>query len=405
MVLIGADIKISTLSSKTNIIIDSPSVLMGENEFPATTAPVPRSTASFGSSSSTPSFIAKSQRQLVTTPTATIAPGITIVGVNYDGEVILTLADTQANLNEIDIVDEGGFCSPTKPISIGSSNGSANGRLKITVPFGNIEVKSDGSNNFFGKVKSDITTINPDGTSVVESEDGTVVNIDQNGESTQTNPDGSTTVVDPDGTETTQNIDGSETVVTPDGVSTTTATLPDGSTSELVINPDGSSVATVSDTTGGSTSFTTLADGTTIDAVMENNGNSTSYTVLPDGTTIDAVLSNTGASNTVTVLPDGTSVENDVQSNGNLTDTTIRPDGTVETDISRNNGTTIESVVNPDGSSYTFRVGSNTVVTETIVDSSGVETLNKYRPWQSFYRQTITPPGTTTSISPNPYQS
>jgi len=409
MPIIAEVLTTSIRSDVGAITMNSPSIILGTTEFPGTTSTITdRSTASFGSSSSVPSFVAKSQRQLVDTATAVIAAGITIIGVNFNGPVSITLADSEANLSEIDVVDEGGFCDPTNTITLQTSalSDDPSGRVVLTTPYESMQIRNNGS-SWFSQVKSDVTILDPvTGGHIVESQDGTLVVVDSSGNSEQTNPDGSTKTTDSSGVSTTENTDGSTVIVGTNGVSTQTyPAAEDGSVTEIVINPDGSSVATISDTTGGSSSSTILADGTTIDAVSENNGNSTSYTVLPDGTSIDSSQSNTGSTNSLTSYPDGSSLEETIRSNGNEFETFIHADGQVDTSTARNSGTTVQSNVYPDGSSYKFRVGSNTVVTITEVDSVGVETITTCRPWQSYCIVTTTPPGRSIRESPNPYET
>jgi len=129
MVLIGADLRTETITSETgDVILEAPSIEIGKANFPSGSGGS-RSIASFGGS--TPSFIPTASRQLVESASATIQEGITIVGVNFDGPVVLTLADGETNLDEIFIVDEGGFCSPQNPISIQTSTGDPGGSFMV----------------------------------------------------------------------------------------------------------------------------------------------------------------------------------------------------------------------------------------------------------------------------------
>jgi hypothetical protein len=73
--------------------------------------------------------------------------------------------------------------------------------------------------------------------------------------------------------------------------------------------------------------------------------------------------------------------------------------------VAQNNGSSESAVVNPDGSSYSFATASSGIITITTVDVNGVEVQEVYRPWQSTYTRTTTPPGSSETLSPNPYQS
>jgi len=308
------------------------SLSINDASFPLSDS-TPRATASFGDTGI--GFVSRSTRQEVTTSTAAIGIGITIVGVNFNGPVTLTFDDAEVNLTDIYIVDEGGFCSATNTIT--ATSASAVGSLVISSPYSYLHARTNGT-EWFSEVNA--------------------------------------TVVNPDGSTTTENEDGSETVISPDGTSTTTNT--DGST--FTINPDGSTVAAV--VSGNVTSSTTiLADGTEIIAEVNSNGSSSSSTTLPDGTTIDAEES----------------------TSGNTSSVTVSPDGTVETEITKSNGSESVSTVYPDASTYSFVLASNGKVTITTVLTSGVEIVELYIPWKSFYTVTTTPPGTSETFTPNPY--
>lgn len=334
------------------------SLTIGQATFP-TSDPTPRATASFGSGGL--GFVSRSQRQEVTTSSAVIAVGITIVGVNFDGPVSLTFADSGVDINELHIVDEGGFCAPTKEITITSASGS----LEISNPYQSMRLRI-----------SDGVSI-PEAVSPVVNEDGS---------STVENPDGSTTEVDAEGNSTTTLVEG--------GTTTTQQVLADGTT-----------IASVQDSTGGSTTSTVLPDGTAIDVVQSNSGNTTSYTVYPDGSTVAVDESNNGNVSSFTTLADGTTVDVVESNNGNSSQVTVSPEGNVETQSSMSNGSIENSTVNVDGSSYSFERKTNGKIFITTVDVNGTEVEEVYVPWQSNYTVTTTPPGTSETFSPNPYAS
>jgi len=165
-------ISLTILNSSASIVLGGGTVSVGGNDFPVSDG-ISRSSASFGPSSV---FMPKSTRQLVTTSTATIALGINIIGVNFNGPVVLTLEDGEASLSEIHIVDEGGFCDPTNTISMLSTGGTPSGNLLLTVPYGYIKARSDGV-GWFSEITSDVTVLNGDGSSTITSQDGTVTEV------------------------------------------------------------------------------------------------------------------------------------------------------------------------------------------------------------------------------------
>ena len=313
----------------------SGSLSINDATFPLSDS-TPRATATFGD---TESFISRSTRQEVTTSTSTIAIGISIVGVNFNGPVTLTFEDGEVNLQDIYIVDEGGFCSATNTIT--ATSASAVGSLVVANPYSYMRARTNGTTWF-----AEVTT----------------------------------TVVNPDGSTVTENEDGSETVISPDGTSVNTSV--DGLTT-FTVNPDGSTVAAVESTNGNTVNSTTiLPDGTEIIAEVQSNGSSSSFTTLPDGTTIDGEESTSGNTVYVTTSPDGT-VQTEVdKANGTETVTTVSPDGSTYSFELKSNGR---------------------VTIETVDASSGVTVTEVYVPSNSYYTQTTTPPGTSVQLSPNPY--
>ena len=321
-----------TFPSIISTLIEPPAnetLTIGTANFPETDSVSSRSTASFGNSVS---FINRSTRQEVTTSTATIIVGVTIVGVNFNGPVTLTFADGEVNLSDIYIVDEGGFCSDINTITATST--SASGSLVISSPYGNMRARTNGT-DWFAEVSS--------------------------------------TVVNPDGSTTTENEDGSNTVVSSDGTSVTTSA--DGNTT-FTINPDGSTVeATVSGNTTSST--TILADGTEIVAEEASNGNSTSFTTYPDGTTVDSTASQNGNTSSVTVSPDGTVETESAKANGSVDVSTIYPDGSTYSFIKKTNGKVTITTVDASGTEVVeVYLPSEPTYTQTTTPPATVLTLS-----------------------------
>lgn len=335
----------------------SGSLTINETTFPLTDS-TPRATASFGGDEP---FAVRSKRQEVTTSTAVVGIGISIVGVNFDGPVSLTFADSSVDIRDLHIVDEGGFCTANKKITIITDSSN----LEISNPFSSMKVRIS------------------DGVSIPEA---VVPVINEDGSQTTENPDGSTTEVDAEGNSTTTSSEG--------GTTTTQEVLVDGTT-----------IDTVTQSNGNTTSLTVLPDGTTIDVVETNNGNMTSYTEYPDGSTIALEESSNGNVTSFTTLADGTTIDVVESNNGNSSQVKVSPEGNVDTQSSKSNGTINNSVVNVDGSSYSFERKTNGKIFITTVDVDETEVYETYVPWQSYYTVTTTPPGTSETFSPNPYAS
>ena len=335
----------------------SGSLTIGQATFPTgDSSTTPRSTASFGG---TGSFVSRSKRQEVTTSSAVVGVGISIVGVNFDGPVSLTFADSGVDVFDLHVVDEGGFCSPTNTIT--TLNGSGN--LEISTPYSSMRLRIS---NGVSIPETVAPVINEDGSSLSE------------------NPDGSTTEVDSEG-------------------NSTTTLVENGTTSIQEVLADGTTIATVQDSTGGSTTSTVLPDGTAIDVAASNSGNVTTYTVYPDGSTVALDETNNGNVTSFTTLTDGTTIDVEESSNGNSSKVTVSPEGNVATESTMSNGSINNSTVNADGSSYSFerRTNGKIYITTTAVD--GTEVKEEYIPWKSFYTVTTTPPGTSENFTPNPY--
>ena len=334
---------------------DSATLTVGLAVFPTTDASS-RATASFGEVAS---FAAKSTYQRVTSAEATINPETTVVGVEFEGPVVLTLSDTVSSFNELSIVDEGGFCSAVNTIT--ATSPGALGSLVLSSPYSHISARSNGS-VWISEARDTAPAI---AIPPVLTEPGATTEVSDDGTAVTTSADGNTSF--------TVNADGSTQLQVVDGAVTSTTT----------ILADGTQVQAEADWTGNSSSFTTNPDGSTVQQTNSNNGNSSSFTVSADGTTTDVQNSN----------------------NGNTSSVIVSPDGTIESAVSQSNGSSENLVVNPDGSSYSFATASNGRITIRTVDTNGVEVAEVYFPWQSTYTRTTTPPGTTETLSPNPFQT
>ncbi|CAN0352467.1 unnamed protein product, partial [Hapterophycus canaliculatus] len=86
------------------------------------------------------SFTPRSSVQLVTTPAATILPTTTILAVQFDGPVTLTLPPGASSLpTGMYIVDEGGFVSETNTLTVTSGAGLS-GDITLTQPYSSLRV-------------------------------------------------------------------------------------------------------------------------------------------------------------------------------------------------------------------------------------------------------------------------
>jgi len=209
------------IADENDIIFDSPSVNIGSTTFPSNDGEG-RSQMSFSSTGQT-SFLGRASLQIVDTPSATILPTTTIVGVTYDGPVNLILPDS-ANARGLHIVDEGGFSSESNPITVSTSGGVQVGDLTVTNPFSSLRA-----------------------------------NVKPNGEWITKKPD---TIITPGGGSQTNNPDGSITVIQPDGTSTTSITIGDV-TNYTTVNIDGSVTIGFNDIDGTYSFTTTFEDGST----------------------------------------------------------------------------------------------------------------------------------------------
>lgn len=98
------------------------------------------------SGNGTSSFKPRASLQRVTTASSTILEDTTIVAVDYDGAVTLTLPETSTRPN-IYVVDEGGFCSVTNTITLVSSNATINGNTVLNQAYSALSIIPTQSNN------------------------------------------------------------------------------------------------------------------------------------------------------------------------------------------------------------------------------------------------------------------
>ena len=114
------------------------SITIGSAVFPSSTDAAARSVASFGSAEPH-NFVPKSVYQSVLSSTASIDSTATIVGVNYNGPVVLHLP-TSPGVNEVSVVDEGGFCSATNTIT--ATSPGALGSLVLSKPYSHLRIRT-----------------------------------------------------------------------------------------------------------------------------------------------------------------------------------------------------------------------------------------------------------------------
>lgn len=127
----------------------SGSITIGLAVFPVSDS-APRSIASFGGGEGSESFTTKSVYQSVFSPTATIDAQTTIVGVNYDGQVVLDLPSS-IGANEIVVVDEAGLCSATNTIT--ATAPGAQGSLVLSSPYSHLNIKTTSNSGFVSEVR------------------------------------------------------------------------------------------------------------------------------------------------------------------------------------------------------------------------------------------------------------
>lgn len=128
---------ISTEEVKTGEIgaFRSGTITIGSTEFP-TSDSVPRSVASFGGTSF---FAPKSVYQSVSSSTASVDASTTIIGVNFNGAVQLVLPDASL-VDQILVVDEGGFCSAVNTIS--ATSPVAVGSLVLSTAYSHLRIRT-----------------------------------------------------------------------------------------------------------------------------------------------------------------------------------------------------------------------------------------------------------------------
>lgn len=215
------------------------------------------------------SFTPRSSVQLVTTASATILPTTTILAVEFDGPVTLTLPSGASSIpTGMYIVDEGGFVSETNTLTVTSSSG-VSGDITLTQPYSSLRVSPNPAGEWF--LKKSVTVVNTDGSTSAT------------------------------------NTDGSETTTFPDGTVNTTLTDPDGSTSYTTTSPDGTTTVGTTEANGDYTLFTTNPDGST-------------YEEEQDGTLTSTETFNVdGTSNATFEVDGGVSLSLDRDADGNIT--------------------------------------------------------------------------------------
>ena len=288
------DIVVNTVSSEQDLSIQTSSgtVSIGPITMPSSNNVITKTKMTFSSTGQSELKPASSV-QTVTGPTATILEDTTILAVQYDGPVTLTLPN---GMNSIPlgmyIVDEGGFSSVLNPITITTGTGSVNGDITITQPYSSIRVSPNPSGDWF--LKKTATVVNEDGSTTITNDDGSV---------TTTALDGTVTTVSTD-----ENGNITENVVSPDGTVTNTITDPSGNTTYTITSPDGLTVTIGSTETNGDYEFiTTYPDGSTYEE--EKSGTLTSTNQQnADGTSAQTFQLDSGF---------GIGIERDA--NGNIT--------------------------------------------------------------------------------------
>lgn len=149
---------VSTDEIRTDEIKSEPGsgfITIGSAVFPVSDA-APRSVASFGSAESEP-FVTKSVYQLVVSSAATINAGTTIVGINFDGPVVLDLPISSTK-NEISVVDEGGLCSAVNTIT--ATSPGALGSLVLSSPYSHLSIKATSTSALSPKSESVLSLYN-----------------------------------------------------------------------------------------------------------------------------------------------------------------------------------------------------------------------------------------------------
>lgn len=285
-------IVVDTVACEQDLVITpgvSASVSIGPVTFPDSDGGV-RSRMGFSSSGQS-AFVPRASVQVVTTPTATILEGTTILAVQYaGGPVTLTLPSGGSPVaTGFYIVDEGGNSSPTNPITVTAGTGTTNGDVTISQPFASLSISPNPTGDWFLKEAVPVV-YNPDGTT------------------TQTNNDGSTTTTLTDGTtvNTIDNANGSVTEVTvsPDGTVNNETTATDGSTSYTTQSPDGTTTAGSTETNGNYEFVATYADGTTVEEEKTGTLRNSPQT-NPDGSSDNTLELDGGFGFMISRDPDG----------------------------------------------------------------------------------------------------
>lgn len=134
----------------------SGSITIGLAVFPVSDS-APRSMAMFGGGEESESFFArKSVYQSVFSSTATINAQTTVVGINFDGPVVLDLPSSSTGVNEISVVDEAGLCSATNTIT--ATAPGAQGSLVLSSPYSYLSIKATSNSGFIAEVREYLLT-------------------------------------------------------------------------------------------------------------------------------------------------------------------------------------------------------------------------------------------------------
>lgn len=273
MPLIFSELVVDSVESNEDLSLETGgSMQIGPITFPSSTNVITNTKMTF-SSDGLSEVKPSSSVQTVTTATATILDDTTIVAVDFDGPVSLTLPEGMNSVPQgMYIVDEGGFSSITNPITISPPGlGTVNGDITITQPYASTRVSPNPSGDWF--LKQTATVINEDGSTTVTNDDGSV---------------------------TTTGVDGTVTTVSTDSL---------GNTTENVISPDGTVTNTVTDAAGNTSYTITSPDGLTVTiGSTEISGDYTFITTYPDGSSYEEEKSGTLTS-TDTQNADGTSAQ------------------------------------------------------------------------------------------------
>lgn len=236
-----------------------------DSDFPSTdplSLPPTRSLASFGG---TQKFLTRSNRQEVRESKAVVSSGISVIGVNFEGPVNLVFHSDLEDTNELYVVDEGGFCSESNPITVRTDFGEQT----MMDPFSSMRMRV-----FQGKCIPEVVV-------PLADEDGTQIRNNSDKSRTEVDVEGNwkTTFVDKLGLHTTTR------EILKDGTAINTVARPDSTTSTTTVLPNGTKIDAKTDAQGVVSSFTSYFDGSTVDEVKSLEQTLASFTTQVDGTT------------------------------------------------------------------------------------------------------------------------